>query len=201
MMESSRRLYRASRELAEKTTRGVSQDELRRDFANIDRDWAFMRNACRQIQSINRNTLARIDHEIQHLAGALGRKTTAVPALDFEQLIQVAAALEGSAEALNTEINRIERYLQPAATRRSLTRASDAFLRHCQDLYTALSHNESMKRLQREAEEVLDVWQQLSSDLTLVQSQLSPRRAQSLIRGQQHLIPLVAQVSASLVGR
>jgi len=54
----------------------------------------------------------------------------------------------------------------------------------------------------REAEHMLDGWQQLTQDLSHAESHgLSAGRVENLRRAQQEMVPMVAQIAAALVER
>ena len=202
LLESSRRMFRASRELSELTTRNASQAEIQRKFATIDQDWAFIQSACRSLPSMRRGTLAAIEYQCQELRGALGVSGTGAPTIVHEQLMQAAAALEGSAEYFEADLKRYERYLQPNSYRRSIMDSAHEFYQHAKDLHEELNNRAKLSRLQREAEKLLDGWQELTEDLSKIENHgLSSGRADRLRRAHQSLAPAVAQVSAALVER
>lgn len=202
LLEASYRMHQASQELSEATARGASRSQLRDQFARIDEDWSYLRPTFQGISSLNRATLASIDHECQHMRGALGSSPSGAAPVLHDELIQAAAALEGSSEYLVADLQRYERYLQPASYRKSITEATQEFHHHAKQLHAELSRRADLKTLQREAEHMLDGWEQLSKDLSHIDGHgLSERRAQSLQRAHQELVPLVAKIAAALVQR
>ncbi len=202
ILESSRRMFQQGRQFEEATTQGASRSDLQGRFASIDKDWGYLRSKYQQMQSINRATLASIDQECDHIRGALGMTTATAPAIRYEELVQVAAALEGSSEYLDADIHRYERYLKPDSFRQSMVDASYEFHHHAKQLHADLSARADMGSLQREAEHMLDGWQQLTKDLSHAESHgLSARRVENLRRAQQEMVPMVAQIAAALVER
>lgn len=202
ILESSRRMYDQGREFQEATKKGASRNELQERFATIDRDWSYLRPKYGQMRAINRATMASIDQECDHIRGALGITVDAGPVIRHEDLIQVAAALEGSSEYFDADVHRYERYLKPDSYRKSIVAASNEFHHHAKQLHAELERRADFARLQREAGHMLDGWQQLTKDLSHVESHgLSPGRAQNLIRAQQDMVPMVAQIAAALLER
>jgi hypothetical protein len=200
VLESSRRLSSQSRKLTQATTRGASRADMQQLFAPIDSDWSYLRQALYQIPKVNRATLATIDHECVRIRGALGLTGSNPQPIAHEELIQVAAALEGSAEYLDADIHRYERYLKPDSYRKSLVNASHELHHHAKELHAKLSNRSDLRSLQVEAEHLLDGWHQLSQDLNLLTTHgLTERRAAGLQRAQQELVPLIAKISAALV--
>ncbi len=202
LLEASHRMHQSSQGLAQMTTRGASRNELGSRVEQIDKDWAYLRPAFFQMPSLNRATLASIDQECEVMRAALGIRAAGGQPIQHEELIQVAAALEGASEYLDADVHRYERYLQPVSYRTSLVKASHEFHFHAKQLHAELSGRADLKTLQREAEHMLDGWQQLAKDLGHIESHgLSERRAQTMQRYQQDLVPLVAKIAAALVER
>jgi hypothetical protein len=103
---------------------------------------------------------------------------------------------------LDADVGRYRRYLQPASYQKSIVDASHEFLHHAKRLHAELSRRADLGTLQRETEHMLDGWQQLSKDLSHLDSHgLSERRAESLMQAQRELVPLVAKIAAALVER
>jgi hypothetical protein len=202
ILESSRRMYNQSREFEQATKQGAPRNDLQGRFASIDKDWSYLRSKYQQMRAINRATLASINQECDSIRGALGMTTAAGPTIRHEELVQVAAALEGSSEYLDADIHRYERYLKPDSFRKSIVEASHEFHHHAKQLHAELSARADIGKLQREAEHMLDGWQQLTKDLSHAESHgLSASRTQNLLRAQQEIVPMVAQIAAALVAR
>lgn len=202
VLEASRRMYQQSRELEKATRQGTSRNQLQERFASIDRDWGYLRSKYQRMPTINRATMASIDQECDQLRRALDMTSNREPTIRHEQLIEVAAALEGSAEYLDADLHRYERYLQPESFRKSTMEAAHEFYHHAKQLHAGLSAGANFSKLQREAEHMLDGWQQLSKNLSLAESHgLTAGRTQNLLRAQRDIVPMVAQIAAALVER
>lgn len=202
ILESSRRMYSQSREFEHATTQGASRNDLQARFATIDKDWSYLRSKYQQMRAINRATLGSIDQECDSIRAALGMGTAAGPSIRHEELVQVAAGLEGSAEYLDADIQRYERYLKPDSFRKSILEASREFHHHAKQLHSELSARANVRSLQREAEQMLDGWQQLTKDISHAESHgLTAGRAENLRRAQQDLVPMVAKIAAALLER
>ncbi len=202
LLESSRRMYRASQEFAKMTTGNATRQDLQQRFSEIDNDWSFVNATCRRLPLISGAPLAAIENQCQQLRGALGSNLAGGPVIEQEELLQLAASLEGSAEYFEADLKRYERYLNPPEYRKSIFDATHEFYDHAKDLHEAVHQREPLSRLQQEAEQMLDGWQQLTTDLGDIQSHgLSNNRAESLRRTHQNLAPIVAQIAAALVQR
>lgn len=201
VLDASHRILRDCGDFLKVTTRNPSRSELSNRFQKIDADWNFLRAACYKIPSIKRATLTTIDHECERIRRALGVEAVG-PSIRYEELIQLAAALEGSAEYFDADIQRYKRYFQPASYRDSIMRGNQEFFHHTKQLHAKLSMRASLAELQAEAEHMLDGWEQLSRDLRDVERHgLSSSRARSLKQAQSDLVPIVAQVAAALTSR
>lgn len=202
VLETSHRMYRASEDLARVTTRGVPRSELQQHFSQVDKDWRYLRPIFYRIPSLSNATLSSIDHECDLLRSALGVTGGPDPPLVRQDLIQVAAALEGSAEYFDADVRRYQRYLTPASYRKSIGDASQAFLHHARQLHEKLSRRSDLQSLQQETEHMLRGWTQLTKDLGHIESHgLSELRASNLHRAHQELVPLVAKIAAALSDR
>ena len=200
VLEASRRMSAQSRQLTQATKRGASRGEMQQLFVPLDSDWSFLRQALYQIPQINRATLAVVDHETERIRSALGISGSEAQPIAHEELVQVAAALEGSAEYLDADLKRYEKYLKPDSYRKSLAKSSHDLHHHAKELHAKLSNRSDLRSLQIEAEHLLDGWQQLSKDMSLLTSRgLTERRAANLQRAQQEIVPLIAQISAALI--
>jgi hypothetical protein len=202
LLESSRRMYRSSQEFTQLTAGNASRDDLQQRFAGIDQDWAYIQTTCRRLPSINLAQLAAIENQCEQLRGALGSSPAGGPTIGHEELVQAAAALEGSAEYFEADLKRYERYLRPSEYRASITSAAHEVYHHAKELHEALHQRDELSRVQSEADHILDGWQQLTKDLSDIEAHgLSERRAASLRRAHQNLAPFVAQIAAALLQR
>jgi hypothetical protein len=202
VLEASRRMYRQCEELSKATAQNAPRAALVGLFGQIDKDWQFLRSACYRMPAIKQGTLVAIDHECDRIRGALGVAPGQGQSIRYEELIQLAASLEGSAEYFDADIQRYRNYLQPNAYRESIVSASAEFLLHARQLHAKLSARADLPALQVEAEHMLDGWEQLSRDLSDVERHgLSTNRARSLQQARTDLVPVVAQVAAALVNR
>lgn len=202
LFEASQDLYRQCHAFDTAVGENRSQRELRQSFTTVDRNWVSLRPTLAALQTINRATLADIDRSAHQLRGVLGIAASSAPSFSIEQLIDVAAALEDSSQYLDADVQRYQRYLQPADYRKSIVEASREFRHHAKQLHAGLTRQSDLATLQREAGHMFDGWQQLTKDIDHVESHgLSELRARSLRSDQQELAPLVAQVAAALLER
>ena len=202
LLESSRRMYRASQELSELTIGSATRGELQQRFSAIDSDWTFVQATCRKLPLISGAPLVAIENQCQQLRRALGTSRTDGPTIEHAELLQLAASLEGAAEYFEADLMRFARYLTPAQFRTSIFDATHEFYHHAKDLHSALDQRESLGNLQQEAELMLDGWQQLTNHLNEIENHgLNGRRADGLRRAHQNLAPIVAQIAAALIQR
>ncbi len=200
VLESSYAMSDAVKRFVELAEQRADRAERRRQFTEIDAQWAYLRPAFHQLSAINQATLASVQRECDFLRNGLGMSVMAAQPLDHEMLIEAAASLEGSAEFLMIDVRRYERYVEPESFRRSVVGASQAFHAHAKQLHDALSRRADLAVLQREAGQLLDAWKQLSDDLTHIDGHgLSERRAETLQRTRDELVPVVAKIAAALV--
>ena len=208
VMESSRDLYDAARQLETASQRGAPRREQQALLSDILVRWTPLRDTLVRIESMNPGSLAEIDRSCERLRDSLGVTEDLVTHINIQSILQAAAALEGASEYLDADLQRYARYLQPDSYRRTLLDGSREFHHHARQLHDLLSHpaaghnSSSMKKLQREAEQMLDGWEVLSRELAhLHRHGLSTSRAERITRSQQELIPLVAQIAAALLQR
>lgn len=208
VLESSRSLYDQARQLETASEKGASTREQQAILMNILRDWDSVRDTLHRIDSLNHGTLAEIDRSVEQLRAALGVAGNVVATIDIHSLLQAAASLEGTSEYLDADLQRYARYLEPDSYRKSLLAGSEEFHHHAKHLHALLSqpgagHSpQSMEKLQREADHMLDGWETLSRELAhLDHHGLSSSRAARITRSQQELVPFVAQVAAALLER
>tara|TARA_R110002049_G_scaffold72490_6_gene187426 strand:- start:126303 stop:128153 length:1851 start_codon:yes stop_codon:yes gene_type:complete len=208
VLESSRNLYEKARQLETASEKGASIREQQSLLTEILRGWGPLRETLQRIESLNYSTLAEIDRSCEQLRASLGVNDSIAGPVDVHSLLQAAASLEGASEYLDADLQRYARYLQPDSYRKSLLNGSQEFHHHAKELHALLSQGgaglgpNSIGKLQREAERMLDGWEILSRELAhLDHHGLSSSRAQRITRSQQELVPFVAQVAAALLER
>jgi hypothetical protein len=199
VMESSYAMLDAVKRFSELAAKRAARDERRRQFAEIDAQWTYLRDVLHRLPAINQATLNSVDHECGFLRNALGIATGGSQPFDHHSLLEAAAALEGSAESLMIDLRRYERYLEPNSYRESISTASQEFHLFAERLHDALSHRADLPTLQQESQQMLDRWKQLSRDMATIERHgISQRRAQSLQRQRDELAPVVAKIAAAL---
>lgn len=202
LFEASRNLYEQCRAFQATLRREPSRGELQQQFSRIDRDWQALRRTYSGLPSVNRATVAGVDHTCRQLRGALGLSAQSAPVINIAQLVEIAAALEGSSEYLDADVQRYQRYFQPASFRKSILDSSREFKHHAKQLHAGLTEQADLVSLQREAGHMFDGWQQLTKAIDHIETHgLSEIRAGSLKRDQRELEPLVAQIAAALLER
>lgn len=202
ILESSRSVHQLSRQLEDAAARGLSRNELQATFRKIDRDWGSLRQTYTRLPGINNASISGIDHECGTLRRALGVTSSVVPAVDLRGLTQLAAAIESGAAYLDADVQRYQRNMQPQSYRRSIVESSREFYRHAKQLHSLVERQSELRVLQREAEQMLDGWQQLTKDIGIAHSRgLSDSRAGVLQEAHRELAPLVAQAVAALLDR
>ncbi|NNE01263.1 MAG: hypothetical protein HKN47_28450 [Pirellulaceae bacterium] len=212
--ESQLRLLNATRELydhavnleQEASSQKPDSRKLQAIFAKLDQTWVSVQGDYAKVRSVNRGVLVDIDRNMQELRQALGGSSGGSVAISASQLIQAAAALEGTAEYINDRLRASSRNLQPSSFRNSVTTAAREFHLHARELHEEiskpgrLSDARYLSRLQREAEHMLEGYDQLTKDLDHIEDHgLSAAQAGHLKRAQRDIVPFVAQVAAALL--
>jgi hypothetical protein len=198
--DGTRAMYREARHLDESMRAGGDTRELREHFVEYDRAWMTTRQSLSQMDRINGSLIAAIDRDCQYLRRALRVEATGPVPVRMDELVGLAASLEGSAEYFKADIQRYENYLSPAGFRRSITRAADDFHNASKRLHAGLFENRDLRLLSRDSEKLVDAWQRLSDDVAQLRTHgLTGRRAMNLENASRDLAPLVAKVSAALL--
>ncbi|MDG2222532.1 MAG: hypothetical protein P8L85_14230 [Rubripirellula sp.] len=199
VMESSYAMLDGVKRFSELAEQRASRDERRRQFSEINAQWAYLRDVLHRLPAINQATLNSVDHECNFLRNALGVASGGSRPFDHHSLLEAAAALEGSSESLMIDLQRYERYLEPNSYRESIATASQEFHLFAERLHDALSQRADLQTLQRETQQMLDRWKQLSRDMAALERHgISQRRAQTLQRQRDELAPVVAKIAAAL---
>ena len=205
VLNATRQLYEQAVALERAAEAKANQAKLQQLFGAFDQTWASVQPDYHQISSVNRGILSEIDGACGELRSALGISGGAVP-ITANQLVQSAAALEGTAEYINRELKRYERDLTPGSFRNSVTDAAREFYNHSKELHEEVSKpgrltdSRYLSRLQRETKRMLEGWDQLVKDLGRIEQHGLPRNvAFQLKRAQRDITPFVAQVAAALL--
>ena len=206
VLNATRQLYDHAVALEQAAQRKAPQGELQQAFGKLDQTWISVQPDFRRIPSVQRGVLAEIERSCQELRGTLGVGGDSGIPITAAQLIQAAAALEGTAEFINDSLRRDSRDLTPGSYRSSVTSAAREFYTHSRELHEEVSKPGRLTdarylgRLQREAERMLEGWQQLARDLDHIQDHgLSRSKAAQIKRAQRDITPFVAQVAAALL--
>ncbi len=159
-----------------------------------------------QITSLNRGTIAEIDRACEQLRGVFRLENTYAPVNTMANLVQAAAALEGTAEYLDEQTKRYERNLRPNSFRDSVRGAAMELHHHSQELHALLdgrgrlSDQRYLSQLQKEAEHALEAWNQLAKDFDHIQTHgISASQADRLREAQRQAVPHVAEIAAALL--
>ena len=180
VLQSCRDLYDQSGRLHTMCEENSSRQQMRDLFVGIDRDWGAISDTLPQIASLNRGTIAEIDRTCQQLRSGFGIENTLAPASSMGQLVQAAAALEGTAGYFDDQIKRYERSLTPASFRNSVRDATRELLHHGQQLHESLDRRgrfndeRYLRGLQSEAEHVVEAWNQLGKDFDHIETHGMP---------------------------
>jgi hypothetical protein len=189
-----------SKNLNDAIRRQGNGGEMREHFSRFDRAWLSIRDTLTRMDRLDRRLLDAIERECLMLRRALNVESSAVVPLRLDELIDIAAALEGSAEYFRADIDRYQRFLKPADYRRSISRAADDFYAAAKRLHADLFAKRDLRTLSREADDLVDAWGRLSGDLSKLRDHgLTGRRAVNLENASRELAPLVAQIGVALL--
>ncbi|TWT50310.1 hypothetical protein Pla22_30520 [Rubripirellula amarantea] len=198
--DGSRRMDRLVREFDESIRHGAIQIDASGKFQEIDSLWNGLRSTYVTLRPVNPATIATIDRECDSLRRALRVTPSGPNTVVYEELMGVAASLEGTAEYFKADIARYERYFQPASFGQSISHSAHDFYAASKRLHARLSDREDIRELQRGTEQLVDAWQRLSGDVSrLRQNGVTGRRAENLERAANDLAPLVATIAAALL--
>ena len=160
--------------------------KMRGPFSGFDEDWLSLRETLLQMPRVDRGVIAAIDRQCESLRRVL-RVTPAGPSsVRYDELVGIAASLEGASEYFKADIDRHHRHLKPASFRRSISDAADDFHRSSQRLHAKLDDQEDFRSLSRETKKLVEAWQRLSADVARLRtSGLTGSRAANLERASQ----------------
>ncbi|KAA1258486.1 hypothetical protein LF1_10060 [Rubripirellula obstinata] len=200
MEQGTRSMYDEVKHLEDAIRVGSGTAELREHFVQYDRAWLSIRETTGQISRINDRLVEAIDRNCAKMRRTLRVQSPGPAPVRADELVGIAASLEGSAEYFKADIDRYEQYFTPAGFRRSITRAADDFHEASKRLHAGLYDQTDMRLLSRDANDLVDAWQRLSRDVANLRNQgLTGRRANNLENAAQNLAPLVAKVGAALL--
>ncbi|TWU39676.1 hypothetical protein [Novipirellula artificiosorum] len=206
VLESTRDLYHQSERFHTLCEKRGDRNQMRDVFAQIDQSWGSLSESLQQIPSLNRGTIAEIDRACQQLRSDFGIEGIHAPTSSLGNLVQAAAALEGTAEYLDEQLNRYQKSIRPSSYRDSLRGAASDLYLHSKRLHEALdtrgrlNDQRFLGKLQDEAEDLVEAWNQLSNDLEHIDGHgLSSFEASRLKSVQRQAVPYVAEIAAALL--
>ena len=198
-------LNQAATALSIAAKRNADRNELSTLFRKLDQTWVSIEPKLSRIPGMNRSIVGDIERacdEMRHVFQSAGHTTYA----SSSQLIQVAAALEGTSEYIHRDLQRLSRKLTPSSYRNDVTNGAREFYNHAKELHEEISKpgrlNDSryVERLQREAQRMIEAWNELSRKLPEIQSRGAPAAdARRILRAFQDSRPHVARMAAALL--
>ncbi len=202
VFDRGRALKAGCQRFLEEAGSGASRRQLIESFGEIQRSWEPLRASLAPLSTIQKASLAGVDRDLAQIGAVLGIRGVDDGQATQDELIQLAAALEGSSEYFLADIQRYERYLQPTSFRQSVSRGANDFHDQAKQLHAELSRHEDFVTVQRTTDRMLSAWENLSRDLAMIDKRgLSSSRAARLIDAQQDLLPTVARIAAALSSR
>ncbi len=206
VLNATRELCRQAVDLERAADTNADPAQLQALFAALDSNWISVQSDFARIPTVNRGLLSEIERSCGELRQALGVAGGGASPICGSQLIQAAAALEGTAEYINDEIRRNSRDLTPSSFRNAISSGAREFYDHSKELHEEMSKPgrltdpKYLGRLQRETQRMLEGWDQLSQNLDYIEDHgLSRSKASQLRRAQRDITPFVAQVAAALL--
>lgn len=116
------------------------------------------------------------------------------------ELLQVAVALEASAEMFNIDVQRMKRLMEPVAYRNSIGSVSEAFYDSAKELHRQVGQAADERSTSATAQLLVQRWNELTPLINqLPQRGLAPPRSELIMTNYRELQPLVAQAGAMLV--
>ncbi len=201
IVDASRQLDDQCRQLVELAGQRASARDLGVLVVNIDSGWNRVRGMLVSLPSVDRNAISDMDRVCGALRQSIGGGGASAPAtMDYDRLLAVAASLEGSTEYFRADLQRYERYMQPASYRDSLTRSTVEMHEAAKQLHWELSRRSDLPAIQRPADTLVHAFDRLSHDLEDVERHgLTGSRAATIRKSHAELMPLVAQMAAALL--
>lgn len=191
--------------LSQAAARNAQQQELARIFGDLDSTWVSVESDFARLTGVNRGLITEIERccdELRRVLGSSGRSTY----LSASQLIQSAAALEGSSEFIYRELQRLRGKLEPSSYRNDITNGSREFYSHSKELHEEiskpgrLSDPRYLERIQRETKRMVEGWNDLTKHIGQIQARgVSRTDASRLQRAYRDIQPHVAQIAAALL--
>ena len=207
VLNTTSALYKNAVTLQKAAQANAPHNQLHDIFQAIERDWRSVQEQYFTIPKVNRGVLAEIRHALDEIRLALGHGQGGPAVVTAQQLLQSAAALEGTAEYINKIVRDSSRSLTPSSYRSSVTNAAREFYTHARELHEEISRPgrindpRHLKDIQRETTRMVEGWNQLTKDLNHVEEHgMSPQRASQIRRAQNDVVPFVAQVAAAFLG-
>ena len=120
--QGTRAMYTEAKHLDDAIGRGADSAELREHFVEYDRAWVSAREPLSKMRRVDAGLIEAIDRDCQVMRRALGVQSAGPAPIRTDELLGIAASLEGSAEYFKSDIQRYERYLTPAGFRRSIAK-------------------------------------------------------------------------------
>ena len=195
----SQQFDQATHELHDRAHHQASLDELAGSFGKADQSWAELAPILTQVPKINRATISSIQRECDALRRALGVTNSVPSALAYEDLVRIAASLEGTSEYLKKEIARDARYIEPSSLRRDLGRSSDDFYDACRHLHGRLYDRRPISEMRRDAKRMVQAWGRLATAVNTLSAKGSlGGRAERIAGILRDLQPNVASMAATL---
>ena len=203
LLSVCRQLTAQIRRLKEFEDENYNPDRLRSTFETIDQGWASLQRYFDRMPTVNRGTISEIDRACVELRNGLGIGDTTQSISDLRQ---AAAALEGTAEYLKRELSEVQRKLSPNDFRRTTVDAANELYVHSRELHELLdrpgrlSDQRYFEKLAREAERMLEGYDELAQKLAQIGRQgLSSQEAGRLRGILRQANPFVAQIAAALL--
>ena len=195
----SRQFDQAAHQLHEAASRKAAPSELARTFQKADQAWAQLSPILAGISKINRSTLSSVDRECEQLRRLLGVSNSVNSTVGYDDLVQIAASLEGTAEYLERDIKNAGRSIQHSGLRHDLTQASGDFHDASQHLHAKLYDRRPVSELRRDGEKMADAWRRMATAVNSLNSRGGAGgRGERIAQAMRDLQPKVASMAAAL---
>ena len=197
--EMSREFDDATHDLHDLAKRNASRDQLAAAFSRADAVWGGLGPSLAKISTIDLASVSNVDRECDLLRRGFGGAVTTGRTVPYENLIEIAASLEGTAEYLESEIKRVDRFIEPSSLRRDLLRASDDFHDASKELHAKLYDRRDLSDVRRDGQRMAESWQRLAVAINAVNAKGGAGgRGRRIALTMRDLQPKVASMAAAL---
>ena len=166
------------------------------NYVLIDNQWPKLDRHLKLIKSrsvvASRRLVKAYELELRHLLNIPDR-------LDRAHEVQLAAAIETSAQHLRYDVRRFARSYSTAGFRTRAYQSSDAFYARSKRVHSLLQQDADLSQIQTATNNMLRSWRSFSQVVSSMRKNgLSQRRYEYMDEARQEVVPLIAELATQL---